>query len=159
MNLKISDDNKKFILFLIIPLSLGFLSYLLTKNGISNYNNLIQPSFAPPSFLFFIVWTILYVLMGISSYKIYESCSYHKTNCLVLYGINLFLNFLWPIIFFNLEARLFAFVFIIFLDIVVFLMIFCFLGVSKKAAYLQIPYFVWLIFASILNFSVYFLNR
>jgi len=90
---------------------------------------------------------------------IYNSYSFHKTSCLVLYGINLFLNFLWPIIFFNLEARLFAFIFIIFLDIVVLLMIFCFLGIDKKAGYLQIPYLVWLIFASILNFSVYFLNR
>ena len=77
----------------------------------------------------------------------------------MLYILNLFLNFMWTIIFFNLEARLFAFLFIILLDVVVGLMIYCFHGISKKAAYINIPYFVWLIFASILNFSVYLLNR
>lgn len=160
MKLNISNEKKTLILSLIIPLSVGLLSFLLTKNGINNYsNNLIKPSFAPPSFLFSIVWTILYILMGISSYKIYESMSCYKGTCLLLYGLNLILNFLWPIIFFNLEARLFAFIFIIFLDIVVLLMILCFYGIDKKSAYLQIPYFVWLLFASILNFSVYFLNR
>lgn len=160
MKLKINDSKKKLILSLIIPLSIGFLSYLLTKNGINYYaNNLNKPSFAPPSFLFSIVWTILYILMGISSYKIYNSMSCYKSSCLILYALNLFLNFLWPIIFFNLEARLFAFIFIIFLDIVVLLMIFCFHGIDKKAAYLQIPYILWLLFATILNFSIYFLNR
>ena len=160
MKLNISDEKKSLILSLIIPLSIGFLSFLLTRNGISYYtNNLNKPSFAPPSFLFGIVWTILYTLMGISSYKIYNSMSCYRGTCLILYGLQLFLNFLWPLIFFNLEARLFAFIFIIFLDIVVLLMIFCFYGINKKAAYLQIPYFIWLIFATILNFSVYFLNR
>lgn len=160
MKLNISDEKKSLILALIIPLSVGLLSFLLTRSGISYYtNNLNKPGFAPPSFLFSIVWTILYTLMGISSYKIYNSMSCHKGTCLILYGLNLILNFLWPIIFFNLEARLFAFIFIIFLDIVVLLMIFCFYGIDKKAAYLQIPYFLWLIFATILNFSVYFLNR
>lgn len=159
MKFKLDEEKKTLILFLIIPLSIGFLSFLLTRGGIENFSNLKQPSFTPPSYLFSIVWTILYALMGISSYLIYESMSYYKTNCLILYGVNLFLNFLWPLIFFNLEARLFAFIFIIFLDIVVLLMILCFYGINKKAAYLQIPYFIWLIFASILNFSVYYLNR
>ena len=160
MKLNISDERKELIIALLIPLSLGFLSFLLTRGGISEYTNtLIKPSFAPPSFLFSIVWTILYTLMGISSYIIYNSMSHHKGTCLLLYGLNLFLNFLWPIIFFNLELRLFAFIFIILLDIVVLLMIICFYGIDKKAAYLQIPYFLWLLFASVLNFSIYFLNR
>ena len=97
--------------------------------------------------------------MGISSYRIYESISYHRTTCLIIYALNLFLNFLWPLIFFNLEARLFAFIFILFLDIVVFFMILCFYGIDRKAGLYQIPYFLWLLFATILNFSVYFLNR
>ncbi len=160
MKIKLKENVKIFILALIIPLAIGFLTFLLTKNGISYYsNNIAKPSFAPPSYLFGIVWTILYILMGISSYLIYNEMSSKKNVCLLIYGLNLILNFLWPIIFFNLEARLFAFIFIIFLDIVVLYMIICFYGVSKKAAYLQIPYFLWLIFASILNFSVYILNR
>ena len=159
MDYKIDENKKTLILFLIIPLSLGLLSYLLTKEGISNYNNLLKHSISPPSFVFFIVWTILYILMGVSSYRVYNSFSYHRTACLIIYGLNLFLNFLWPLIFFNLNARLFAFIFIIFLDIVVLFMIFCFLGIDRKAGLYQIPYFIWLVFASILNFWVYFLNR
>ncbi len=160
MKIKLNQNIKTLIIAIIIPLLVGFISFLLTKEGISNYsNNLIKPSFAPPSYLFGIVWTILYILMGISSYIIYNDISSHKNICLLIYGLNLVLNFLWPIIFFNLELRLFAFIFIIFLDIVVIYMIICFHGISKKAAYLQIPYLIWLIFATILNFSVYFLNR
>lgn len=160
MRFKISDDKKTFIISLLIPLSLGFLSYLLAKNGIAFYSEYLnKPSFAPPKYLFGIVWTILYTLLGISSYKVYNSMSCHKANCLLLYGINLFFLFIWPLVFFQLEARLFAFVIIVFLDIASILMTICFYGISKSAAYLQIPYLLWLIFASILNFSVYFLNR
>ncbi len=160
MKFNIGNDKKILILSLLIPLSVGLLSFLLTKEGIAIYSTTLnKPSFAPPSYLFGIVWTILYLLMGISSYLIYRSFSSHRDTCLLIYALNLFLNFLWPIIFFNLEARLFAFIFIIFLDIVVIFMIICFNGISRKAAYLQIPYLFWLLFASILNFSVYFLNR
>ncbi len=158
--MKLNKNTKTFIIALIIPLGIGFLTFLLTRKGINYYsNNLIKPTFAPPSYLFGIVWTILYILMGISSYIIYNDMTCNRNICLIIYGLNLVLNFMWPIIFFNLMLRLFAFIFIIFLDIVVIYMIICFQGISKKAAYLQIPYLVWLIFASILNFSVYFLNR
>ncbi len=158
--MRLSEDKKKLIIAILIPLGVGLLSYLITRNGIGNYsNNLIKPLFAPPSFLFSIVWTILYVLMGLSSYYIYESMSCHKGNCLLLYGLNLVLNFTWPIIFFNLETRLFAFLFILLLDIVVILMTLCFYGIDKKSGYLNIPYIVWLLFASVLNLSVYILNR
>lgn len=159
MRFRNDTEKKTFIFFLIVPLSVGLLSYLLTRNGISNYMSLQKPSFAPPRFIFFLVWPILYALMGVSSYKIYDSINYHKSCCLLIYALNLILNFFWSLIFFNLEARLFAFIFILFLDLVVFYMIICFLGVDKKAGLYQIPYFVWLIFATILNFSVYFLNR
>ncbi len=160
MKFKISDSTKNLIIAIIIPLAIGFLSYLLTKDGIKAYNTtLIKPSFAPPPYLFGIVWTILYILMGISSYLIYNSMVTGRSTCLIIYGLNLILNFMWPIIFFNLEARLFAFIFIVFLDIVVIFMIMCFHGISKKSAYLQLPYLIWLIYATILNLSVYFLNR
>ena len=156
----LNEETKKKIIAIIIPLGIGLLSYLLTKNGISNYvNTLHKPGFAPPGFLFGIVWTILYILMGLSSYYIYESMDCHKSNCLLLYILNLFLNFSWTIIFFNLEARLFAFLFIILLDVVVVLMSMCFYGINRKAGLLNIPYIIWLLFATVLNFSVYLLNR
>ena len=158
--MKLSNERKSLIIAILIPVLVGLLSYLLTRNGINNYTmNLIKPSFSPPPILFSIVWTILYVLMGLSSYYVYNSMSCHKGNCMLLYGLNLFLNFFWTIIFFNLEARLFAFLFIILLDVVVILMTLCFYGIDKKAGYLNIPYIIWLLFATILNFSVYLLNR
>ena len=158
--MNLNEEKKRLIISILIPLGIGFLSFLLTRNGIENYTlKLIKPFFAPPSFLFSIVWTILYILMGISSFLIYESMSCHKSNCLLLYILNLVLNFTWPIIFFNLEARLFAFLFILLLDIVVVLMNLCFYGIDKRAGYLNVPYIIWLLFATILNFSVYLLNR
>ena len=157
-NLKLK--NKTLIIAILIPVIGGLIIALITRGGVNNYtNNLIKPEFAPPKILFPIVWTILYLLMGYSSYLVYNTKSFYKSSCLLLYGLNLFLNFIWPIIFFNIEARLFAFLFIILLDFVVVLMIYCFLGINKKAAYLNIPYFLWLLFATILNFSVYILNR
>lgn len=158
--MKLKSNVKSLIIAILIPLIGGIIVSLLTRNGVQYYaNNLIKPGFAPPNILFPIVWTILYILMGYSSYLIYNSMSEHKTTCLIIYGLNLFLNFMWPIIFFNLQARLFAFLFIILLDIVVGYMIYCFYGISKKAGLLNIPYLIWLIFATILNFSVYILNR
>lgn len=158
--MKLKDETKSLIIAILIPLLGGIIISLITRGGINNYTeNLIKPVFAPPKILFPIVWTILYILMGYSSYLIYESMSEYKNTCLLLYGLQLFLNFIWPIIFFNLEARLFAFLFIILLDIVVALMIYCFYGINKKAGIINIPYLIWLIFASILNFSVYILNR
>ena len=156
----LNENTKKKIIAIIIPLGVGLLSFLLTRNGINYYsNNLIKPSFAPSGIIFGIVWPILYFLMGLSSYYIYESMDCHKSNCFLLYILNLVLNFSWTIIFFNLEARLFAFLFIILLDIVVILMTLCFYGVDKKSGYLNIPYIIWLLFATVLNLSVYILNR
>ncbi|MBR3660959.1 MAG: tryptophan-rich sensory protein [Bacilli bacterium] len=154
------NNFKTIIIAILIPLVGGFIISIFTRNGVHNYiENLIKPSFAPSKVLFPIVWTILYILMGYSSYLISDSMVCDKTSCLLLYGLNLFLNFMWPLIFFNLEARLFALLFIILLDIVVLIMIYCFYGINRKAAILNIPYFIWLIYATILNFSVYILNR
>ena len=118
-----------------------------------------KPPLAPPGFLFPIVWTILYTLMGYSSYLISESNAYHSECCLKIYAINLFLNFLWSPVFFSFDARLFALIILILLVLVVIYMIICFYGVNKKAAYYQIPYLVWCLFATYLNIFYYLLNR
>lgn len=151
--------DKEFIISLLIPLVVGVVSGLLSRNGMMEFESLKMPSFAPPGFIFPIVWTILYILMGISSYLIYDSNDYYKNCCLVIYGLSLFLNFLWSPIFFGLELRLFALIWLIVLDIVIIYMIWCFYGINKKAAYLQIPYLLWCLFATFLNYSIYMLNR
>lgn len=145
-------DFKKLLLFILVPLSLGALVGLLTSSN-SNVNSIIPP------WIFPIVWTILYILMGISSYLVYDTIDYNKPCCLIIYAVSLFINFLWSPIFFGLELRLFALIWIILLDIVVIYMILCFYKVNKKAAYLNIPYLLWCLFATYLNYSIYILNR
>lgn len=151
--------DKEFVISIAIPLIVGLISGLLSMGGMKEFNSLTKPFLAPPGFIFPIVWTILYVLMGISSYIIYQENDYHSDCCLKIYALNLFVNFLWSPIFFGLNLRLFALIWIILLDIVVAFMILCFYKVNKKAAYYQIPYFVWCLFATYLNLMFYILNR
>lgn len=143
---------------LAISLGTGILSALITRNSMNTYKNLNLPKLAPPSILFPIVWTILFILMGISAYIIYESNSDQKQSALTIYGIQLLVNFIWPILFFNLELYLFSFVWIILLWLLIILMINSFKKISNVAAYLQIPYLLWVTFASYLNFMIYYNN-
>lgn len=152
-------ENRGLIISILLPMTFGLLIGLLTRNGINNLDNLVLPSFMPPGYLFAIIWPILYLLMGISSYLIHQSYSCYNNTCLLIYYLQLIVNLLWPIIFFVLDLRLFALIWIIMLVIIVLYMIWCYLGVNKKAAYLQVPYLLWLLFATFLNYSIYILNR
>lgn len=149
---------KSLIIHLIVPLAVGFLSSLLTRNAMKVYAETNQPSFAPPSILFPIVWTILYTLMGISSYIVSQSNSSLKRKSIYIYAIQLLVNFIWPIIFFNSKMYLFAFFWLLFLLALVLYMTILFNRINKISSYLQIPYILWLTFAAFLNFSVYKLN-
>lgn len=148
---------KKLLVSILIPVVSGIIIGLISSSY-NNYSNLNLPSFAPPGILFPIVWTILYTLMGISSYIIDESNSYKKRKALSIYKIQLVINLLWSIIFFVFDLKTLAFVWIILLIVAVITMIKEFYNINKTAAYLQVPYLLWLIFASILNLSVIFLN-
>lgn len=152
-------EYRGLIISILVPLGLGLLVGLLTNSSVSSLVNLNLPRFQPPSILFPIVWTILYVLMGISAYLIDTSYSCYSGTCLIIYYVQLLVNLLWSFIFFVLDLRLFAFIWILLLDVLVIYMIWCFLGVNKKAAYLQLPYLLWILFATFLNFSIYVLNR
>ncbi len=153
------EINKKFVISLLIPLLGGLLSGLLARGGIGNFDLLKKASLTPPGWVFAVVWPILYLLMGYSSYLIMEENDYHSDCCLKIYYLNLFINFLWSPLFFGLGLRLFSFIWIILLDIVVIYMAICFYKVNKKATYLLIPYLVWLSFATYLNLMFYLLNR
>lgn len=124
-------------------------------NGFDGIN---KPSFTPPAIVFPIVWTVLYVLMGISSYLIYESDSNEKYLALVIYGIQLIINSLWTFFFFKLKWFLFSFILVLIILLLVIVMIIKFYKINKIAAYLQIPYVIWLIFAAVLSYSVFLLN-
>lgn len=154
MNIK---NKSALIIFILIPLAAGSLSALLSGNSAA-YLALNKPPLSPPSFLFPIVWTILYILMGISSYIIYESEDPEKNKALRLYFIQLFFNFFWSIFFFGFSMYLFAFLWLLVLIILIALMIYQFHKISPVAAYLQIPYLIWCLFAAYLNFMIYQLN-
>ena len=143
---------------ILIPILIGGLSSLLSGSGRGFYESVETPWFAPPGIVFPIVWTILFVLMGISCYIVYEDGYEENKQALVVYGIQLALNFAWSIIFFKYRAFLFAFIWLILLWIAIVVMIAKFYKINRCAAYLQIPYLLWVTFAGVLNFAIYQLN-
>ena len=148
---------KIYIRAILIPLLVGTVVGLITADAM-DYSMLIKPPLAPPTILFPVVWTILYVLMGVS-YGILQTN--HRINQEIdfIYYLQLGVNALWPIIFFTLKWRFFALLWIILLLILVINMARKFYKENRTAGLLQIPYILWLIFATYLNFSVYLLNR
>lgn len=149
-------NKSNLIISILIPLAVGSISSLLSGN--MSQMNYIQPDFTPPAIVFPIVWTILYVLMGISSYIIYESDHPNKSKALRIYGIQLFFNFFWSILFFRFSAYFLSLIWLLVLIILIIIMIFRFYKISPIAAYLQIPYLLWCMFASYLNYVVFVLN-
>lgn len=154
--------NKILLLICIaIPLIIGSLSALLSGGGMEVFAMVNQPPLAPPAWLFPVVWTLLYTLMGISSYLILtaDAPREQKNNAINIYGWQLLVNFLWPTFFFNYQWYLFSFFWLLLLWLLVLLMIWKFKDISWLAAVLNIPYLLWLTFAGYLNFSIWLLNR
>lgn len=151
---------KPFLINLFIPLAVGGFSALLTMNSMESFENINQPPLSPPGWLFPVVWTILYILMGISAYIVTTSSATEKQkrNALIVYGTQLFFNFLWSIIFFNREDYLFAFIWLAALWALILANIILFYRISKPAGLLLIPYLLWVTFAGYLNFAIYLLN-
>lgn len=147
---------KIYIKSILIPVIIGGLVGLITANFI-DYNYLVKPFLSPPSILFPIVWTILYILMGIS-YGILKTNNLNDFKIDNIYFIQLFVNVLWSIFFFVFEWRLFSFLWILLLDILVIIMIYRFYNKNKVAGLIQIPYLLWILFASYLNLAIYMLN-
>lgn len=151
------SNLKIYVKSILFPLILGGIVGFLISSYI-DYNSLQMPPFAPPSFLFPIVWSILYILMGIS-YGILKSNNLVDSKINLIYYSQLMVNLLWPIVFFVLKWRLFAFLWIILLVVLVVNMIIQFYNKNQLSGLLQIPYLLWLLFATYLNLGVYLLNR
>lgn len=149
---------KALIVSLVISLGAGALAAFLTRGNQDIYEAINRPPLAPPGFLFPSVWTILYTLMGISAYLVFMSTSNKKKDALFMYIIQLLLNVMWSLIFFNMREFLLAFLWIVVLWIAIYTMIRLFLEVDKVAGWLQIPYLVWVSFATYLNLAIYYLN-
>ena len=146
-------DWKKLAVCIAIPLAVGALAAALSGGMGEAYFSYVKPPLSPPGWLFPVVWTVLYGLMGYASYLVLGN-----RKALLLYGIQLAMNFLWPILFFRIEWVGGALVLLLALWVAVLLTIRAFSQVSERAGDLLIPYILWLSFALYLNFGIFLLN-
>lgn len=147
---------KKALKYIFVTIFIGSLPAFFIK--FNNYKDLIKPPLSPPGILFPIVWTILFILMGISIYRIVMTEDYEVDSLRILYFTQLIINALWTPIFFGLNAYLFAFIWLLLLLTLVVIMTFKFYKLDRISSYLLIPYIIWLLFAGYLNLGIYILN-
>lgn len=143
---------------LFVPLAAGGVSALLTRNGMESFKALEKPPLSPPGWLFPVAWTLLYILMGVACYLVWTAPK-KQPNALLYYGIQIFFNFFWSIIFFNSKNYLFAFIWLVLLFAAVLITTVKFYRTKHPAGCLMLPYILWVTFAGYLNLGVYILNR
>jgi len=151
----------KLVVSILICQGVGVMGAFFTSPAIPTwYATLEKPRFNPPNWLFAPVWTILFLLMGVSLYLIWSKGLENKKakTALFIFVLQLILNILWSILFFGLQSPLYAFIEIIILWLAILLTIISFFKISKTSAYLLLPYMLWVSFAAILNFSIMIIN-
>ena len=151
----------KLAVCLAIPLAVGGLSAFLTKDGMKLFAQVKQPPLSPPAWVFPVVWTLLYLMMGAASYLVLtaEVSDSRRERALTVYGLGLAANFLWPILFFTVQAWLAAFLLLLLLWALVGIAALLFGAITPRAGKLLLPYLAWLTFAAYLNLGVWLLNR
>lgn len=153
-------DWKKLLISIAIPLGVGGLSALLTSGNMKLFEEIEKPPLSPPAWLFPVVWTILYVFMGVALYLVLMTKTKEdKQPAIISFAVQLFFNFFWSIIFFNVQAYLFAFIWLILLWVAIVGNIYFFNKINTVSSKLLIPYLVWVTFAGYLNLGIYVLNR
>lgn len=152
--------RKQLLLCILIPLAVGGLSAWISGDSMKGFETMNKPPFSPPGWLFPVVWTILYVLMGLASYLVLNSGqdTYRIRNAIGWYAAQLVANFLWPILFFKLSWYLAAFFWLLLLWMLVLVTTLKFYRLSSRAGDLMLPYLLWTTFAAYLNYGVYRLN-
>ena len=146
----------KNILYISLPIILGTIIGIITQNS-SNFDSLIKPPLTPPPIIFIIVWSILYILIGIS-YFLFKKNSYNDKLETLIYYLQLFVNLTWSILFFTLKQRFISIIWLLILIILIYLLISLFKQKNKTSSILLIPYLIWCIFATYLNIGIYLLN-
>ena len=149
---------KELFISILISLGTGILSSILTFKNMDLYSTIVLPPLAPSRILFPIVWSILYILMGVSAYGVYQSNSKDKSFALIIYALQLAINFIWTLLFFNARFFWISFLCLITLWILILAMIKTFKSINELSGYLQIPYILWVSFAGYLNFMIAILN-
>ena len=161
INRQTSPIYKLIISILICELT-GVISGLLSNNGINTwFKTLNKPTWNPPAYLFGPVWAILYLLMAISLWLVWKRFTpqKQKLSAIIIFATQLFLNFWWSILFFKLQSPFLAFIDILFMLVFILITIYKFSAISKIAAWLLIPYFLWVSFATFLNYTIWILNK
>lgn len=148
-----------YVISIGLALAVGAVSGLVSMNGMKKFAELKQPPLSPPGWIFPVVWTALYVLMGISAARVYLMDTMDTKSALMVYAAQLVVNALWTPIFFELELRLVAFVWLLILLVLVVAMTGKFKKIDTLAGNLQFPYIVWMLFAGYLNLAVFLLNK
>lgn len=152
---------KKLIVSILIPLAVGGAAALIANGSFKDFETLNKPPLAPPAWAFPAAWTLLYILMGIAAYLVYCSEKYpgRIERALTFYAVQLFMNFCWTLIFFNLKLYLAAFIWLVLLWGAIAGTALLFRFISKPAGWLMLPYLAWVTFVGYLNLEVYILNR
>ena len=150
---------KPLVVSLVISLGVGGLSALLTRDAMRLYDMTAQPPLSPPDWVFSVVWPILFVLMGIAAYLVWDTDSPDRGSALGLYAAQLFFNFCWSLIFFNARRFGFALLWLILLWVLILLTTLRFYRIRSTAGKLMLPYLIWVAFAIYLNAGVWLLNR
>ena len=153
--------RKALIICLLIPLAVGGLAGWLTMGSMEHFAALEQPPLSPPGWVFPVAWTVLYLLMGLASFLVWKSAAppAQKKRALTLYGVQLAVNFVWPLLFFRAGLYGFALIWLVLLLVLVIETTIVFGRIDKRAAWLLAPYLAWLVFAAYLNAGVWLLNR
>lgn len=143
-----------------IPLAVGVVSSLLTSDAMKIFHFMNKPPLAPPGWLFPIVWTILYLMMGLASYYVFrsEADPAVKRTGLLLYGAQLIFNFFWSLLFFNASLYLIAFIWLMVMWALIIATMFYFHKADRKAGWMMLPLTVWTTFAAYLNLGIYILS-
>ena len=149
---------KKLIVSILLPLAVGGVSALLTQNGMRDFEIISKPPLSPPAWLFPVAWTALYILMGVACYLVWTAPR-QAPGALFAYGIQLFFNFFWSIIFFGVKNYLFAFVWLLCLWAAILVTLIRFYRTRRPAGWLLAPYLLWVTFAGYLNFGIWLMNR
>lgn len=151
---------KPYVIFIAFTEAVGGLAGWLTRKGVDAYHAVQKSRLTPPDMVFPIVWTALFALMGIGAARVYQAPpSPERSRGLGLFVVQLAVNFAWSLLFFNLQAFGFSFLWLILLWCLILLMTLSFRKVDKLAAWLQVPYLLWVTFAGYLNYVTWFLNR
>ena len=151
----------RLVVIVLIPLAVGGLAGFLTQNSREFYAALQKPPLSPPGYLFPVIWTVLYILIGIASYLVYKQgvSKPYVRDALTFYAISLLLSFIWPLVFFRFQFLFGAFWVLLLLWLFTGITVAKFYRICHIAGLLMLPYWLWITFAGYLNLAVWLLNR